>query len=81
MGAGGSGPTISTTTVSGGQLIFSGTGGVANGNYAVLTSTNLANPNWVSVTTNQFDNTGAFHVTNSITSGTPQQFYRIQQLQ
>ena len=76
------GPVIGSTTVSGGNLIFSGTGGVANGSYAVLTTTNLTMPltNWTSLVTNSFDSAGAFSATNAITAGTPQQFYRIKQL-
>ncbi len=75
-------PVISSTKVSGGNLIFGGTGGMANGNYAVLTTTNLATPiiNWTSLVTNSFDNAGAFSVTNAISVGTPQLFYRIKQL-
>jgi len=78
----GSGPVIGTTTVSGGNLIFSGTGGPANGSYAVLTTTNLTTPiaSWTSILTNNFDGTGAFNVTNAIAPGTPQEFYRIKQL-
>ena len=76
----GSGPVVDSVTASGGKLVFSGAGGTANHSYAVLTTTNLATPNWTSVMTNNFDGTGGFSVTNSIFSGTPQQFYRIEQL-
>ncbi len=53
----GSGPVIGSTTVSAGNLIFSGTGGTANGSYAVLTTTNIATLliNWTSLVTNSFD--------------------------
>jgi hypothetical protein len=80
--SGGSGPVIGSTMVSGGNLIFSGTGGTAGGNYAVLTTTNLTTPltNWTSLATNSFDGAGAFSITNAISAGTPQQFYRIKQL-
>lgn len=80
--AAGSGPLIGATTVSGGNLIFSGTGGTANGSYAVLTATNLATPftNWVSVATNNFDGAGDFSETNAIAPGIPQQFYLIKEL-
>ena len=75
-------PLIGKTTASGGNLIFSGTGGVANGSYALLTTTNITTPaaNWTSVITNSFGNTGAFSVTNAIITGTPQKFYRIKEL-
>ncbi|HXI70984.1 MAG TPA: LamG-like jellyroll fold domain-containing protein [Verrucomicrobiae bacterium] len=78
----GSGPVIGSTTVSGGNLIFSGTGGTANGSYAVLTATNIATPliNWTSLVTNSFNGVGAFSVTNAILPGTPQRFYSIKQL-
>ena len=73
-------PVISSTFVSDGNLIFSGTNGVANRNYSVWTTTNLATPftNWMTLLTNTFDATGSFSVTNLIFPGSPQQFYRIQ---
>jgi len=44
-------PVITSTKVSGGNLILSGTGGTANGNYVVLSSTNVVTPliNWVPI--------------------------------
>jgi autotransporter-associated beta strand protein len=73
-------PVISSTEVSGGNLIFSGTNGVANGTYYVLASTNLATPltNWTVLSTNTFGAPGTFTVTNAINPGTPQLFYLIQ---
>ncbi len=81
VASGGSGPVINHPTVSGGNLIFTGTGGTPNGSYSVLTTTNIATPviNWVSLTTNNFDALGNFSVTNAIAPGTPQCFYRIKQ--
>jgi len=78
---GGIGPVIGGTTVANGKLVFSGTGGTANGTYYVLTTTNLAAPlaQWVPVQTNLFDATGAFSVTNTLDPNTPQLFYRLQQ--
>jgi autotransporter-associated beta strand protein len=72
-------PVISSTTVSGGNLIFSGTGGTANAGYSVLTTTNLVTPlaNWTLLSIGSFDGSGAFSVTNAISSGTAQNFYRI----
>jgi hypothetical protein len=73
-------PVISSVTVVSGNLIFGGTGGIANSNYVVLTTTNLALPvTWLPVATNQFNGSGGFSATNAISSGTTQQFYRIQQ--
>jgi fibronectin-binding autotransporter adhesin len=73
-------PIINSVTLSGSSLIFSGTNGMTNSNYVVLASTNLASSliNWIALFTNSFDANGAFHFTNSISSGNPQQFYRIQ---
>jgi hypothetical protein len=70
-------PVISSTKLSGGNLIFSGTGGTAFGSYSVLTATNIATPlsNWTILTSDAFDGTGAFNVTNPISPGNPQQFY------
>jgi hypothetical protein len=73
-------PAISSTLLLGGNLIFSGTNGAATGSYSVWTATNLATPftNWITLLTNTFDATGSFSVTNPISFGSPQQFYRIQ---
>lgn len=73
-------PFVSSVTVSGGNLIISGTNGSAGGNYVVLTSTNIALPltNWAPITTGSFDNTGAFHATNAINPALNRSFYIIQ---
>ncbi len=78
---GGSGPQFGSVVRSGSGLIFSGTGGVTNGTYVLLSSTNLATPliNWVPVSTNPFDGSGDFLLTNPINPGRPQEFYRLQQ--
>jgi hypothetical protein len=72
-------PVIGSTKVLGGNLIFSGTGGTANASYSVLTTTNLVTPlsNWTLLSTGSFDGSGAFSVTNPISSGTAQSFYTI----
>ena len=77
--AGTSSPIVNTTKVSGGNLIFSGTGGTANASYSVLTTTNLAAPlsNWPVLSTGNFDGSGAFSVTNAIGSGSGQSFFTI----
>lgn len=74
-------PVISSTQITGGKFVFSGTGGTANGTYRVLTATNLATPpgNWVPLQTNIYDAAGAFTVTNAIAPNVPRQFYRITQ--
>jgi Concanavalin A-like lectin/glucanases superfamily len=73
-------PVIGSTTILSGNLIFSGTGGAANGTYYVLTSTNLATPlaDWKPLSTNAFGGSGNFSVTNAINPGNPRQFYLIE---
>lgn len=73
-------PGISGVSISGGNFILSGTNGTANGNYVVLTSTNVALPlaGWTPIATNSYDNTGAFHATNKINSALNRSFYTIQ---
>ncbi len=71
-------PGITGTLVSGGNLIFSGTGGTPGWNYYVLTSTNLGSGQWTRLATNQFDPGGNFAVTNAINPGSPPTFYRLQ---
>ncbi len=73
-------PIISGINFSGGNLVFNGSGGQANGKYYVLTSTNLATPltNWTRLLTNQFDSSGNFSVTNPMGTNTPQNFYLLQ---
>jgi hypothetical protein len=75
-------PQIGAISISGdgSSLIFGGTGGVANANYYLLATTNLALPlaNWTPVLTNQFDNNGNFNFTNPMDTNAPQNFYRLQ---
>ena len=77
--AGSSSPLVNATRVSGGNLIFSGTGGTANSSFSVLTTTNLVTPlsSWTLLSTGHFDGSGAFNVTNAISSGAGQHFYTI----
>ena len=60
-------------------LVMSGSGGVTNGSYYLLTSTNIAKPlsNWTRLLTNQFDDNGNFNFTNAIGTNA-QSFYRLQ---
>jgi len=71
-------PQFGGSEVSGGNLIFRGTGGTSNGTYYVLTSTNLTQPlsNRTRPLTNQFD--GNFIFTNAFTPDAPRTFYRLQ---
>ncbi len=73
-----SGPVISSTSLSGANLVFSGSGGTAGGTYYVLSATNLLTGAWNPISTNTFDASGNFSVTNPIVSGVPQAFYMIQ---
>ncbi|HWQ93763.1 MAG TPA: hypothetical protein VN673_19025 [Clostridia bacterium] len=70
-------PQIAAVVRLGTNLVFSGTGGTANTDYAVLTSTNVALPLsiWTSIATNQFGPTGAFAFTNPIAPLVPRRFY------
>ena len=72
-------PVIGSPAVSGGKLVFSGTGGTPGATYYVVTATNLAAPaaNWTRILTNQFDTGGNFAVTNPPATNV-QSFYRLQ---
>jgi PKD repeat protein len=73
-------PTISSTTLSGGNLILSGSGGLAmaGAQYRILNSTNITVPlaNWTAVWTNVFEPDGSFSYTNSPVTG-PASFFRL----
>ena len=74
-------PVISPILLSGDNLAFSGTGGVANANFYLLGSTNLSTPvtNWTRLLTNQFDGSGNFNFDFTNAVGTnAQTFYLIQ---
>lgn len=73
-------PSFASPTLSGNNLILSGTGGPANGTYYVLTSTNIAIPltNWTALVTNTFDGSGGFSFTNAVNPASPQQFFTLQ---
>ncbi|MGC3957816.1 MAG: hypothetical protein QM813_07660 [Verrucomicrobiota bacterium] len=70
-------PRIVSTTLSGGNLIFSGTNGVAGNPYQVVSSTNIAAPlsSWTQTSTGNFDGSGNFSVTNAINVNEPQRYY------
>jgi hypothetical protein len=73
-------PVIGSLGIVNGKLAMSGTGGMTNGAYYVLTTTNLALPvtNWARLLTNQFDGNGNFSFTNMINPNSPQSFYLLQ---
>ena len=73
-------PRFTAGTLSGTNLILGGTNGVPGGNYYVLTATNIEQPivTWTRVATNQFDGDGHFVFTNTIVTGGPRQFFRVE---
>ena len=76
-------PTIAATTLSGTNLVLSGSiGQSGGGTYYVLTSTNVPLPlsRWARVATNVLGASGSFTitVTNTFTPSTPQRFYMLE---
>jgi rhamnogalacturonan endolyase len=72
-------PAIADVQIVGGNLLISGSGGFSNWPFYVLASTNLsAAAQWMPVSTNYFDFSGNFLVTNAIDPNAPQIFYRLQ---
>jgi hypothetical protein len=78
----GNGPQFGAVNSTGANLVFSGTSGVANWPYFVLTSTNLTLPanQWQCIGTNAFDSSGNFIFTNSVKNNTAPLFFRLQLL-
>jgi len=72
-------PVIASLQISGANLFISGGGGTASWPYVVLVTTNFPG-NWTPVTTNAFDTSGNFSITltNAISAGSSQSFYRLQ---
>ncbi len=73
-------PQFTTTTLQGTNLVIRGSGGLPNGNYYVLVSTNVVLPriNWTRIATNAYDTSGNFSFTNSMAAGSPQKFFLLQ---
>jgi hypothetical protein len=63
-----------------GRSLTLGGGGIADGTYYVLTSTNPELPlnQWTVIATNAFDAVGNFNFTNAIRPNLPAQFFRLQ---
>jgi autotransporter-associated beta strand protein len=73
-------PTIGKITVSGGNVIISGSNNTgSSGTYHILTATNVALPlsSWTVLTNGNFDNSGNFSSTNAVGSSA-HQFYILQ---
>jgi hypothetical protein len=70
-------PVVTSVALTDGGLVLSGSGGLANGNFYLLGTTNVALPvsNWTPVATNQFDVDGNFDFTNPVNLNSPQSFY------
>ncbi len=62
----------------GGSFILSGSGGLSNGTYYVLLSSNLQAGSWTPVATNLFDSSGNFIFTNTADTNAPQLFFMLQ---
>jgi glucose/arabinose dehydrogenase len=67
-------PTINSIDFNTTNVLLSGAGGLPNGNYFLLTSTDIVS--WVNSFTGQMDGLANFTLTNSTTNAT-QKFYRI----
>lgn len=68
-----------TAFVNASTFVFRGNGGYPGAPFAVLSSPDLTSSNWTVVATGNFDNTGAFSVTNLLAPTLPKMFYRLQQ--
>jgi autotransporter-associated beta strand protein len=73
-------PFIGMASLAGNGFLIAGTGGVANANFYLLGTTNVANPLnfWTRLLTNQFDNNGNFNFTNLFAPGAAQAFLRLE---
>jgi hypothetical protein len=73
-------PVFGGVTIVGTDLVFSGSNGVASGQYYVLASTNVALPlvDWSRIATNTFDANGHFTFSDSLIPPLPRRFYRLQ---
>jgi fibronectin-binding autotransporter adhesin len=72
-------PVINSFSLSGTDLVLSGTNGYSNGGFYLLSTTNVSLPlsSWSRVLTNTFDGTGNFSVTNQQTTNS-ERYYMIQ---
>ena len=70
-------PDFGRIVANGNGFVCSGSNGVPNWTYYVLTSTNLSLPlsNWTVIATNTFDRVGNFNFTNSMNPNAPPAFY------
>ena len=73
-------PHITSTQLTADGLVMSGTDGTAGANFYVLSATNVTLPlvQWSRVSTNAFDASGNFSVTNAVSTGVPADFFLLQ---
>ena len=74
-------PKINSVTLSGGNLILSGTNGTPNGTYTIVASTNvaLARASWTPILTNTFNGSGYFSNSIPVTNTVPKDFFLLKQ--
>ena len=70
-------PVVHTAYSTNGDLILTGSGGTPNYAYDVLTTTNLATPNWTVVATGVSDGSGAISNAIPINVTNPASFFRV----
>jgi len=73
-------PVVGAVTAAGGRLVVIGTGGITNGSYYLIGTTNLLTPmtNWLRLATNPFDGNGNFSFTNNLDAGGARWFFSLQ---
>jgi len=73
------GPTISSSSYSGGNLNLTGSGGTPGAAYVWLTSTNLTTPvaEWIQDGTGKFDSIGNFSSSIAVKTTEPARFFRL----
>lgn len=72
-------PRFTRWTISGNQLVLGGAGGLPFGSFLLLTASNPAVPSgdWARASTNQFDASGGFQITNLPPPAASATFYRV----
>jgi hypothetical protein len=72
-------PVVKSPSISGGNLILTGTGGTPNSSYTILTTTNLLTPlaDWTVSTTGTLDGNGAFSNSIPLNSSQPTSFFKL----
>jgi hypothetical protein len=70
-------PQFGGIKLAGGNVVLTGSNGVASAKYYVLSSTNVAAPiaTWTPIATNTFNSDGSFSFTNSLTPPMSRRFY------